>query len=74
VLTLVREQDRRTADEHEALAVFLADWSATGTAYGADLSGGDWRSVQPAFWHSGEQFIVQDERANGPFHTVSFLG
>lgn len=60
--------------EHEALAVFLGDWSAEGTAYGADAEGGPWRSVHSARWHSGGFFIVQDERANGPFDTMSFLG
>ena len=60
--------------EREALAVFIGDWSAEGTAYGADLKGGPWRSVHSARWHSGGYFVVQDERANGPFDTRSFLG
>ncbi|PTL71331.1 hypothetical protein C1I63_19100 [Rathayibacter caricis DSM 15933] len=65
---------RGMTDGHEALAIFVGDWSATGTAYGADLDGAEWRSVHSARWHSGEQFVVQDERANGPFDTLSFLG
>lgn len=62
------------ADEQKALSVFLGDWSAEGTAYGADGTGAAWRSVHSARWHSGGFFVVQDERANGPFDTVSFLG
>lgn len=62
------------AEQHEALAVFIGDWAAEGTAYGADRSGSPWRSVHSARWHSGGQFVVQDERANGPFDTMSFLG
>ncbi len=60
--------------EHMALAVFLGDWSAEGTAFGADRQGGPWRSVHSARWYSGEFFILQDEHANGPFDTLSFLG
>lgn len=62
------------AEEHRALSVFVGDWSAEGTAYGADEAGGPWRSVHTARWHSGEFFVVQDEHANGPFDTMSFLG
>lgn len=62
------------ANEQKALTVFLGDWAAEGTAFGADRQGAPWRSVHSARWHSGEQFIVQDERANGPFDTMSFLG
>lgn len=61
-------------NEHERLAVFVGDWAAEGTAYGADLEGSPWRSVHTARWHSGDRFVVQDERANGPFDTMSFLG
>lgn len=61
-------------DEHKALQVFIGDWIGEGTAYGADSQGGPWRSVTSAQWHSGEYFVVQDERANGPFDTRAFLG
>ena len=61
-------------NESEALKVFLGDWSAEGTAYGADQKGEPWRSVHSAVWHSGGFFIVQNGRANGPFDTMSFLG
>jgi hypothetical protein len=68
--------------EHEALAVFLGDWYAEGTSYGGDDQTPDnpragaspWRSVHSARWHSGQFFVVQDEHANGPFDTLSFLG
>ncbi len=67
---------------HEALAVFLGDWQAQGTSYGGpaqsvhDPHGGatPWRSNHVARWHSGNYFIVQDERANGPFDTLSVMG
>lgn len=62
------------ADEHQRLEIFIGDWWAEGTAYGANLSGEEWRSIHSARWHSGGQFVVQDERANGPFDTMSFLG
>ena len=33
-----------------------------------------WNSIHSARWHSGNYFIVQDERANGPFDTLSVMG
>lgn len=68
--------------EHEALAVFIGDWYAEGTSYGGDDQSPDnphtgacpWRSTHSARWHSGGFFVVQDERANGPFDTLAFLG
>lgn len=60
--------------EHDALTVFLGDWSAEGTAYGADRQGAPWRSIHTARLHSGGRFIVQDERASGPFDTLALLG
>ena len=67
---------------HEKLAAFLGDRHAQGTSYGGDEQSSDnlhagatpWTSVHSARWHSGEYFIVQDERANGPFDTLSVLG
>lgn len=67
---------------HEKLAAFLGDWHAEGTSYGgeeqssANPHGGatPWRSIHSARWHSGEYFVVQDERANGPFDTLSLMG
>lgn len=68
--------------EHEALAVFLGDWRAEGTSYGGDeqslgnphAGASPWTSIHSARWHSGNFFIVQDERANGPFDTLSLMG
>lgn len=67
---------------HELLAVFLGDWHAEGSNYGGDdqtpanpqASVTPWRSVHSARWYSGDRFIVQDERANGPFNTLAVLG
>lgn len=67
---------------HEKLAIFLGDWHAQGTSYGGDGQSSDnphvgatpWRSIHSARWHSGNYFVVQDERAHGPFDTLSLLG
>lgn len=68
--------------EHEALRVFVGDWSAEGQSFGDENQTEEnphsgvtpWRSIHTARWHSGEFFVIQDERANGPFDTLSFLG
>lgn len=68
--------------EHEELAVFLGDWQAEGTSYGGPeqspenphAGASPWMSIHSARWHSGNYFIVQDERANGPFDTLSLMG
>ena len=67
---------------HRKLSVFLGDWHAAGTSYGGEQQSADnphagatpWTSVHSARWHTGEYFAIQDERANGPFHTLSLLG
>jgi hypothetical protein len=64
------------------LEYFLGDWHAEQASYGGDdqspqnphANSAPWRSIHSARWHSGEFFKVQDERANGPFHTLSLLG
>lgn len=69
-------------EPHERLAVFLGDWHAEGTSYGGEDQSPDnphagatpWSSNHSARWHSGGYFIVQDERANGPFDTLSLMG
>ena len=76
------ETPRTDAERHELLAMFLGDWHAEGTSYGGDeqspenrhAGAAPWRSIHSARWHSGEYFIVQDERANGPFDTLSVMG
>jgi hypothetical protein len=77
-------QPRRTA-AHDALAVFLGDWTATGTSYGGtDPSGADpraggvpWVSEHTGRWYTGEFFLVQDEKARpggSVFDTLSVMG
>jgi hypothetical protein len=69
-------------EPHERLAVFLGDWRADGTSYGGREQSSDdphagatpWSSIHTARWHSGDYFIVQDERANGPFDTLTLMG
>jgi hypothetical protein len=71
--------------EHDALAVFLGDWRAEGTSFGGtDQSGVDprangvsWVSTHSARWHTGEFFLIQDERARidgNVFDTLSIMG
>ena len=71
--------------KHEALAAFLGEWRAEGTSFGGtDQSGPDprangipWLSTHTSRWHTGEFFLIQDERAHlggKPFDTISILG
>jgi hypothetical protein len=71
--------------EHEAMAAFLGEWTAEGTAYGGpDQAGEDpkadgapWVSEHRGYWHTGEFFLVQDERARPAgkvFDTLSIMG
>ena len=70
---------------HDALAVFLGRWRAEGTSYGSPNQRADdprgtaerWESTHTAAWHTGEFFLVQDERAftgGRPFDTLSVMG
>ena len=70
---------------HNALSVFLGEWRAEGTSFGGtDQSGLDsrangvpWVSTHSARWHTGEFFLIQDERAlldGKPFDTLSIFG
>lgn len=67
---------------HQKLAVFLGEWHATGTSYGGSdqslnnphAGATPWMSIHSARWHSGDYFVVQDERANGPFDTLTLMG
>lgn len=69
-------------EPHEKLVVFLGDWHAQGTSYGGPdqtstnphAGATSWNSIHSARWHSGNYFVVQDERANGPFDTLSLMG
>ncbi len=74
--------EQGTSERSELLSPFLGDWWAEGTSYGgADQSpdkphagASPWRSTHTARWHSGGYFLVQDERANGPFDTLMVIG
>ncbi|SDS49982.1 Protein of unknown function [Paraoerskovia marina] len=74
--------DTTTGGPHEALAVFLGSWHAEGVSYGGPTQTpadphaepAPWRSIHTARWHTGNYFVIQDERANGPFDTLSILG
>ena len=70
---------------HELLSAFLGEWRAEGLSFGGtDQSGADpkangvpWASTHTARWHSGDFFLIQDERATiggAPFDTLSVLG
>ena len=70
---------------HQALAVFLGEWRAEGLSFGAtDQSGVNpkangvrWVSTHRARWHTGDFFLIQDERAEvdgNTFDTLSVLG
>jgi hypothetical protein len=70
---------------HDALAVFLGRWRAEGTSYGGTDQSGDnprangesWISEHTGAWHTGEFFLVQDERARvggAVFDTLSVMG
>ncbi len=70
--------------QHNALEVFLGHWQAEGQSFGGP--GQDvhdprakptpWTSTHSARWHSGNFFLLQDERArvDGPFDTLSVMG
>src|SRR3569833_1606750 len=59
--------------KHAALAVFLGHWTSEGTNYTGDKKS-PWHGMVSARWHTGEYFVIQDERANGPFDTHSIMG
>ena len=73
------------SDQHQALAVFLGRWQADGKSYGGSDKPTDdpksaavsWVSTHSGTWHTGEFFLVQDERAfvgEKPFDTLSVMG
>ena len=70
---------------HDALAIFLGRWLATGETYGTPAQSPDdprgaaipWASSHTARWHTGEFFLIQDERATtggDPFDTLAIMG
>lgn len=77
-------QPERT-DAHEALAVFLGDWTAEGLSYGGSDQSGEnkrangvpWVSEHKGYWHTGGFFLIQDEQARPDgqtFDTISIMG
>ncbi len=69
--------------QHDALEVFLGDWKAVGQSFGANQDAQKprgnptrWSSTHNARWHTGQFFLIQDERAqiDGPFDTLSIMG
>lgn len=79
------EKSPERGEKHEALAIFLGHWRAEGTSFGGtDQSGDDpkangvpWESTHEGHWHTGEFFLVQDERARvggSVFDTLSVMG
>jgi Protein of unknown function (DUF1579) len=70
---------------HDALSVFLGEWRAEGMSFGGtDQSGPDpkangvpWVSTHSTRWHTGDFFLIQDERARidgKVFDTLSVMG
>lgn len=70
---------------HDALSVFVGEWRAEGQSFGGtDQSGRDpkangvpWISTHTAHWHTGDFFLIQDERAKiagMQFDTLSVMG
>lgn len=72
-------------DQHQALAVFLGQWRAEGQSFGSSnqrvedprSAAEPWISTHTGKWHTGEFFLIQDERAvigGQPFDTLSVMG
>ena len=71
--------------QHDALAVFLGRWRSEGQSYGSPNQPDDdpksapepWIGTCTGMWHSGEFFLIQDERVMigaSPFDTLSVMG
>jgi hypothetical protein len=72
-------------EHHRALEVFLGKWRAEGTSYGSPDqderepkgNGVPWKSTLEGRWHTGDFFLVQDEKARPGgevFDTLSIMG
>ena len=65
-------------DQVKALGIFIGDWTAEGTSFGGEASSGQlWFSIHTAAWHTGNFFIIQDERARidgSVFDTHAVIG
>lgn len=76
------------SEQHEALEAFLGDWRAEGWSYGLPDQKADspkakrekWTSSHTGRWHTGEFFLLQDEKARlgeegqTVFDTLSVMG
>ena len=71
--------------KHAALDVFLGSWKAEGLSFGGtDQSGNDprangvpWSSTHVAYWHTGQFFLIEDEKARPGgqvFDTLGIMG
>jgi hypothetical protein len=85
VTTSHKETPPTRGERHDALAVFLGRWRAEGKSYGGPSQSDDdprgaaerWVSTHTGAWHTGEFFLVQDERARiagSPLDTLSVMG
>ena len=72
-------------DKHHMLTVFLGRWRVEGQSYGSSdqpvenprSAAEPWISTHIGKWHTGEFFLIQDERAvvgGQPFDTLSVMG
>ncbi|MBC7672483.1 MAG: DUF1579 family protein [Polaromonas sp.] len=72
-------------EAHQALAIFLGRWRAEGESYGSSnqdvedpkVGAAPWVSTHTSMWHTGEFFLIQDERATvagNSLDTLSVLG
>lgn len=79
------EQPPSRTEAHDRLEVFLGDWRAEGESYGSPNQREDdpkstpasWTSSHTGRWHTGQFFLIHDERATvagQPFATLSILG
>ena len=84
-MTTDKEGAPKRGDQHAALAIFLGRWRAEGKSYGGPNQPDEdpkstselWVSTHTGIWHSGDFFLVQDERAmvgGKPFDTLSVMG
>jgi Protein of unknown function (DUF1579) len=79
------ELPRKRGAEHEALSIFLGEWKAVGKSFGGTeqpeddtrRNGVEWTSTHTGRWHTGEFFLIQEEKARpggDVFDTLSVMG
>jgi hypothetical protein len=87
VSTTEPERAPQLTARHNALSIFLGEWSAEGWSYGNPNQSATeptairdrWNSTHTARFHTGDFFLIQDERATigpnaVPFDTISIMG